>query len=735
MLDKTRTAFVSLTIIMVLVFSAVSPKTAYADDGTTSGETSTEVIEEAQTDGGDEGVPAEGVTDSQPTEETAPVVDEGTSSESALDSLPGEEAAPVEGEVAPDPDAGILEGVPENTDVTVLDANGEAQPLATQAAVDAIATSDPIWCPGSQAPTPGQNGCTGSFTSFNELLTFMSGNTTFQGAGTIYVQQGVYQGSDPNNVIDFNNYDLSNIRNFNLSVTGGWNTSTNAIEPNTPTTFSNYSIIIGSNTNRWGGSLTVSNIVVSESPNNGIELYSDGDINVGNSRFERNRQAGAVIRAGRNVNVRNSVFGNGETFTTRVQMTGLDIESGDSTSLFGVIANDNYTFGTNINAGGRVTIGSSFFSGNSDILGTPSAPEFVGYGLQVVTPDAIDIANVIANRNYLWGAKLNAGGEIAILDSVFNENSTDQPGFIDDTGLFITGGANVALDNVTANNNRLYGAQIKAGGRVDITNSNFNDNRGVTTIGGVTQDHGIGLQINTLGDIFINNTNATNNTLFGGELTTTGGQVAVDGGSFSNISTDPTITTNVGLKITSSGDTSLANVVLDNNQTVGADIQAGGAIFLDNVTATDNGTDGVVIRGACTHLNGGQYSRNGQYGLNLGASALDRVSPATFTGNGVGDIFPDNPVTCPPAVSSSATPANNSAGSFNLFAGNFTSATAGSGISSSNESLNSYLAITKTGSTSSYGIFIGKYFYMDTLAGLQIFALVPGSQFVAMGGS
>ncbi len=229
-----RTTLLSLAIIMVLIFSAIRPKPAYADDGTPPEAAATQVTEQAQPDGGAEGVATEEVTNPQPTDEGAPLAGEATPIEPAQDpapteettpvavestpteSVPAEEATPVAEESTPaapaqDPaptenaaPAADLSAVPENTNVTVLDSNGEAQPLATQEAADAIATSDPVWCPGTQAPTPGANGCTTSFSSFDALLTELSsGNTAYQGPGTIYVQQGAYTGTDPNNVIDF----------------------------------------------------------------------------------------------------------------------------------------------------------------------------------------------------------------------------------------------------------------------------------------------------------------------------------------------------------------------------------------------------------------------------------------------------------------------------------------------------------------------------------------------------
>jgi hypothetical protein len=765
MSDKARTSLLSLAIIVVLVFSAVSPLTVYADEGTPTEKPPAETT-------GDTGTSTEESTDPQSTKEVPPADTEGESSteegadpqktegseatdgeastEKAADSVSAEEAAPAEGETTADPEASLLSDVPKDTVVTVLDSKGEAQPLATQEAAEAISTSDPIWCPGSQAPTPGDNGCTQNFASFDELLTFLSGNSDYQGAGTIYVQQGNYQGNDPDKVIDFNSpsYDLSNISNSNLTVTGGWNTSTNTIDPNNPTVFSEYSFLIGSSANPWGGSLflnnisivyegvpdwstgidgitlhtdediTLSNVNVTAAPDVGAELHAGGNVNIQNSNFQQNSGGGAVIRSGGNVNVANSSFGNPFPDRDRWQSVGLDIENDGATSLFAVMANGNREAGAHINSGGRVTIGSSFFNGTKSIWDNNGQTVFLGYGLHIITPDSVDLLDVTGNDNFLWGANVEASGDIAIADSVFNVNTTDDPGFIDDTGLFITGGGDVSLRNVEASDNRLYGAQIEAEGIVSISDSTFNNNRGeIIDADGSTTYHGHGLQVNSLANIFIFNTEAVNNMLFGGELTA-GGEVAVDTSTFSDTSTgSDTDALGVGLEITSGGNASLANVILDNNQTAGADIQAGGDIFLDLVTATNNGTNGVVAQVDCTHVFGGLYAGNGQYGLVLNNSAIDIISPPTFAGNGAGDIFPDNPASCSPALN-----INSSAGSGNLFVTSLM--TAGTAFGSID--LSTYMASTNTGSGAN-GLFIGKYHYVHSDAGIQIIAIDASS--------
>jgi len=695
--------------------------------------------------------------------------------------VPVEEAAPVAeeaappAEVAPVAEAPILNEVPENTTVTVLDAQGQAQPLATQASADALATSDPIWCPGTQAPTPDLNGCTKSFSSFTELLTFLSGNATYAGAGTIYVQQGAYQGGE--STVDFNNYNLTNLSGADLTITGGWNTGTGAIDPANASTFNNVAIVIGSSANPWGGSLSLSNLALNFNPNGssgtgitlytqndinisnvsvinsangaGAELNAGGDVNMNNSTFDRNKTAGAIIRSAGNVSIANSNFSNPGPLTGRWQVTGLDIVADGSVSLLNVLANFNREVGANINAGGRVAISNSVFSGTKIIKGS----EFLGYGLTVVTPDTIDLESVTANDNFLWGASLNAGLDVNINNSIFNGNTTESPGFIDDTGLLITSGRNVTINSSQANDNRLIGATINATGDVSINDSTFTGNNGVTLDGtGTPTFHGYGLQVITLGNIFLNLVDASNNTLFGAHLDA-GGDVTISSNvfpgtithvpasTFSNNTTgSATDQLGRGLEIISDGNVFLDNVTINGNQTFGANIQAGGDVFLDMVTATNNGTNGVEVEASCTtvFLINGNYSTNGQYGLSILNAALNQSGAPIFGTNGTGDIFHD-PGTCifpvanpptPPVTNpiSPVAPSQQVSGVVNNSASSSVSLgmpvkSSGNTWSSGNVTLNSFLGNTRTFSGSTHiGIFTGQYAYIYSSFGMQVIA-------------
>ena len=767
---KVRSSLHSLVIIAVLIFSAAGTTIAYADGGTT--------------------------TDTPPT----------TSTDAAATATP---APTTDGSQQPNPhakhkvktapattDTANLNNVPQNTTVQVVNAAGQAQPLATQAAADAIATSDPIWCPQGQAPTPGANGCTQSFSSFTALLQFLAANATYQGNGTIYVQQGAYTGGEPS--INFNNYNLSNISSAALTIQGGWNTSSNTVDPTATSTFNNNAIVIGSGTNPWGGTLTINNLSLNFTPTGssgtGLSLTTQGDINIANvtvmnsatgagaelnstggavsiknSHFDRNKTAGAIIRAKGDVAILNSSFSN--PANGRRQATGVDITSDGAVSLLDVLADQTRDVGATIKAGGAVAISGSV----NPFTGTPTSSfsntkiiqgsTFLGYGLQVETPSDIAIANIVANNNFLWGASLHAGGNVAISDSMFNANSTASPGFMDDTGLIVnsgtaTGGGTVSINHIQADQNRLMGATITATKDVFILNSFFDNNNGVLGSGSTQTFHGEGLRV-VAGD-------AANNLI---------GTITLTGVSASNNTLD-------GAHLEANGDITVTDSIFDHNTTVnnapavsptplgkGLEIISGGNVFLSNVTATNNELNGVEVQGNCgfVFLTGGTYSNNGQYGLSITKMQLMQAgSPApVFANNTAGNIFQD-PGTCVFTAPTTPTTTGNggsttSTGTSGNTTGSTTSNTGTSGTTTTTSTvtshqtsgnaanyavlgsyigtvsksanvsgvakvtLNSFLANSRLTSGFYVGLFFGKYVFVYTDAGMLIVAYYPGS--------
>jgi Right handed beta helix region len=760
MFYRVRAFLLSLTIIAVLVFSAVGTTVAYADGGTTPdqppAETTTEEAESGTVEIIDE---PETVATEAPVDEPenpAPIEALEAPVQEKATPAPAEAASPVKNKkkktVSPAP---ILNSIPGNTSVAVLDAKGQSQPLASQAAAQAIeGSTDPIWCPEGQAPTPGANGCTQSFNSFTALLTFLAGNASFSGPGIIYIQQGAYQGGE--STINFNNFNLSNISNSNLTITGGWNTATGTTE--STSTFNNVSLIVGNSGNPWGGALTLNNITITNPAQTGINLNSNSNISLTNvnvtnstngagaeltaggnvtirrSTFERNKTAGAIIRAVGEVAIAESSFSN--PVNARRQIIGLDIVSDGNVSFFQVMATGNRQAGATIDAAGRVSIASSDFSGTMSMMGS----QFLGYGLTVVSQNAIDLDGVTANNNFLWGASLTAAGNVNIANSTFNANTTESPGFIDDTGLIVNSGGNVSIFNSHADDNRLIGATITATGNVSISNSTFSSNNGVIVdSAGNPTFYGYGLQVVTGGNISLSGVVASGNTLFGAHLETDG-DITISNSEFSNQSSGTATLTGRGLEVIAGGIVFLDNVTLNNNQTFGANIQAGAGVFLNAVTASGNGTNGVEVNTNCgtLFLIGGTYTNNGQYGLSVLSTQITQSVAPTFAGNGAGNIFEDpgtcvfTPTTPPPAPPPAYSP--NDPGAVQPYIPGLTSldrtfSDGSLSLSSAGLTLNSFLASYDSARSGlRIGPFIGNYAYVYLASGIQIVLYAPSTQ-------
>jgi hypothetical protein len=636
--------------------SAVTPITAFADDGTTSTPTPTEVSGGGGDAGSDQDVPAG--DPAAPTETPAPE-----------ESVPATETpAPEEG--APATETPVIEQLPEDTTVVVVNSEGETEPLATQDAAEAIATGNPIWCPDGQTPTPGENGCTQEFSSFDELLTFLKENETdsaYQQAGTIYVGMGDYAGGETD--IDFNQHNFQNLNNYNLTIQGGWDVVNNAADP-VNTTSLGASLTIGSSSNPWIGSLTLNSILI-QNTDSGLAAYSQNDVSLNNvsvtgvdgtgatlsstngnvtvtggefdgndvgadlsaggsvtiqggASFDNNKKAGAVVNAGGNVYVSDATFnGNGSVSKSKVvDGRGLDVTSGSYVSLYNVQANENKLYGSNINATGSVSINNSFFSGNQSSVCACGSTTYYGYGLKVVSLDGVFLYGVEASDNNLFGASLD-GSMVVVTDGTFNSNGSAAKK-IDGKGLEIKSGGIVSLSNVQANENRQYGADINATGGVSVSNSFFNGNQGYASTSGSCSSsktyYGYGLQVVTLDSISLNNVTANNNYLFGAHLEA-GGGVNISSGFFDNNGVKSSSKVDGrGLEIKSGGFVSLNSVEANNNYVSGATIDSASGVSISNGFFSGNQS----YTGSCSTT---------YYGYGLRITSKDSISLYGVTAN------------------------------------------------------------------------------------------------------
>ena len=449
---------------------------------------------------------------------------EAPSPEAPVDeSLPGDEQPLVE---EPASVGEIIEQIPEGTDLVIVNEAGEIEPLATEVAAEIIVTSDPMWCPAGA--TPGDGGCTSSFSTFDALIAALeadaiSGSPVYTGSGVIWVEDS-YSGNDDSQII-FDGMQLTNLNNNSLTIQGGWSGLNNVTI--TGTSLLDVSMIF----TNWTGNLTINdldiaatdgagfglsvqntgtitldNVSVNNTPVNvygsgdGALLNNTGDVAITDSEFDGNHGNGLVVESTGTItlntvsassntltgaylgsclynNVSGLCAGNEAVTVTSATsnifdsngFTGLAIDAGGGIALDHVQANNNALDGANLmsadaNGTGDVSVTQGEFTGNSN-----------GDGLYVLTDGNLTLTNITANANNA-GAVVNttAGvGTVNITDSSFGDTNINGNNW---TGLHVDSGSAVTLTNVVASFNGTNGAYLDAAGDITVTNSQFNEN-------------------------------------------------------------------------------------------------------------------------------------------------------------------------------------------------------------------------------------------------------------------
>jgi hypothetical protein len=402
--------------------------------------------------------------------------------------------------------------------------------------------------------------------------------------------------------------------------------------------------------------VTVVNVQVSDN-RAGLEITAGGDVVLENVAADENRAAGATIAAGGDVTVTASTFNhNGAILCNRtVTGYGLYVTSDGDVALIGVQANRNHLYGTRIWASGSVSVGQSEFSENRAYTCSWCGYNYTvyGYGLQVENASDVTLIGVAANRNYLYGASIKSNGWVLVVDSSFSNNrfdrsSRNQVGY----GLNIVSGSYVTLSRVQANDNSLYGATIQAAGDVAISTGGFSGHRLYSCssnyeCGGGCTPYGYGLKVTTAGNIYLYQVTADRNALYGAYLKANG-DVFVYEGSFSQnaFSVDRT-RMGYGLEIISGGTVGLTGVSANANNLYGARIQATGDVsvfgssFSNNQSYSGSSCSGYsaygyglrVTAGGNIQLDGVQANQNHLYGAWLQAGSNVSVNNSSFSAN------------------------------------------------------------------------------------------------------
>jgi hypothetical protein len=322
--------------------------------------------------------------------------------------------------------------------------------------------------------------------------------------------------------------------------------------------------------------INLRNVIVEDSQA-GADLVAGGDVKVEYSEFSNNEEHGANIDAGGLVVVDYSNFNSNGSHET--EGYGLKVKSFGEANLYEVLANNNKAFGADVNAGGPVYIDLSVFSGNryyyecTTTYGT-------GYGLKVFSNSDIWVEDIVANNNYFFGADLQ-GEDVSIKKGTFNNNG-NKPGadYPVGYGLQVTSSGTVTIDSIKAKKNRLFGADINAVGDVKITTGFFNSNQGITYQYEWEYD-GYGLNVVTDGNITIDGIKANNNYLYGAYLD--GKNVEVTNSFFSkNRSYGEEESVAYGLQVVGTNKVTLTNVKANKNQVFGANIKTDGPVTVKN---------------------------------------------------------------------------------------------------------------------------------------------------------
>ncbi len=352
----------------------------------------------------------------------------------------------------------LLSEIPENTDLVILDENGDLVPLASQEALDIVEEADPIWCPAIVvSPTVGENGCTTSQT-ITSLLALMRTNAggTFSQDGKIFLEKPGGAGFTTSLILDdtVGSLDTSfdTLKNFNLTIIGGWNGGANTTVTGESNFGNNAFIKIGTNSagDTWVGNITIQDINVDDNTsatNPSVAVYtSNGSVTLNDVDVDNADNSNGI-------NVVVSGTGN-------ITMSGIDVTDGTDgsglsiTNTSGIISlndvdvqdqEDGYT-ATITSTSGNVSItnGSSFVGNNNNLgffASTSGSITITGTNANPITFTDAEGSGTGTNRN---GATLS-GSTVAL--TYVNASSNDL------NGISISDATTVTLNNVTAENN------------------------------------------------------------------------------------------------------------------------------------------------------------------------------------------------------------------------------------------------------------------------------------------
>ncbi len=456
------------------------------------------------------------------------------------------------------PTSGTSSNLSPGGTVVVLDGQGNKVPLGSQKAVGIISAGDPIWCPASvSTPVAGASGCSPSPYNGNLYTLTHAVQTGAWHPNLANSNIWIMGGADSSaSQIYLNGSTLPNptLSNFTLTFKGGWTGSGSGINPLNPSTFNGVGFSIGS----WHNTVSVSNIIINNSPagQDGLYIYSTKNIVVTNVSADNGQEYGAFLdnSTGTGVTITNSNFMTNDGALDSsyglyvyskgpIAVTDLTV----SNNNFDGALLDNYTFSTT--AQNLTLSGTNIFDSNG------------GFGMNAFSRGAITSGSLDANNNSTYGATLKNQLDATPLPITLNGTSS----FSGNTGngLNIYSKGNITVNNLSAVGNGNIGVVLQ---------NNYNPFVASTLkVNGTNwfADNGwAGLNALSDGSISMNNITADGN---GNSASYNG--VVVENSNAAN----PEAVTLTGIN------------TFNNNAYGGLLIQATGAVSLNNITAIGNG--------------------------------------------------------------------------------------------------------------------------------------------------
>lgn len=503
------------------------------------------------------------------------VTEEAAGEETAADTPPADEA-------------------PAGTDEVILvDPEGEPLDYASQESADLMVFPDPYFYVGTtkyaftsadcDPDTPGDQFCPDPL---DAALAYMDTNGILPTDRKLYVEAGTYPGFTLDGSLSPQWQLLNGIIGEDGSGTTYITGNISILNNLNGFTLSGFNVDGFVNFSDNSGTLNLEDLVVSNSPSNGITVSNHtGAVNVSGVDASQNDAKGAVISnilGNHPVNVSNSVF-NSNGYASGSPMVGLEISSNRAVTINGVSAKNNQGDGIDVYNFSSLTVKNANLSGNQE-----AGPNITlwGFGLYASTSQqaGITLENVYANNNH-GGFYLSTSGSLKAKQIEAKSNNDGAPGDTTDHGLYF--------------NSPLGSSRIEFG--------DFSSNG---------QD---GLHITNKGNIYLSSITAVYN----------GG----NGAYLDNlIETSPMVYTGTGsVMMTSpkSGSWLQANSFSNNGQN-GLQILSRRSISVYNIFATDNGVNGTIIEnsagpgsvtvGTNTHTMTNEFKNNADFGLTIFSS-------------------------------------------------------------------------------------------------------------------